>query len=169
MTYTVKWSHEFSLKTCVPTQYTPVYPKHPLRDTGLRPRRYLTLPSATFDRKTPVSGLKPSGSIQKPISVPKNLEMSILESGIGLYGENIYVGAIPEPTSGLLMLLGIVGLALRRRKAVTILPRRYRERRLTLSAITLSVVSDPLAVEVEGNLTSPTTGRQLIPAVPDPL
>ena len=79
--------------------------------------------------------------------MPKNLEMSILKSGIGLYGENVYVGAIPEPTSGLLMLLGIVGLALRRRKAVTILPRRYRERRLTLSAITLSVVSDPLAVD----------------------
>ena len=98
----------FSLKTCAPTRYTPVYPPDthlcthlihtcvpkappprygtfeigygtlrsvmpdfPVRDTGLCQQRYPTFPSATFDRKTPVSCLKPSGSIQKPISVPK--------------------------------------------------------------------------------------------------
>ena len=33
-------------------------PDFPVRDTGLCPLRYLTLPSVTFDRKTPVSGLK---------------------------------------------------------------------------------------------------------------
>ena len=47
------------------------------------------------------------------------LEMSILESGIGLYGESIYVGAVPEPTSGLLLLLGIAGLVLRRKATAT--------------------------------------------------
>ena len=51
------------------------------------------------------------------VALDDNMEMSILESGIGLYGENIYVGATPEPTAGLLLLLGSAFLALRRRKA----------------------------------------------------
>ena len=51
-------------------------PDFPVRDTGLCQQRYPTFPSATFDRKTPVSGLKPSGSISKPISVPKKVVSS---------------------------------------------------------------------------------------------
>ena len=51
------------------------------------------------------------------VALDDNMEMSILESGIGLYGESIYVGATPEPTAGLLLLLGSAFLALRRRKA----------------------------------------------------
>ena len=44
-------------------------PDFPVRDTGLCQQRHPTFPSATFDRKTPVSGLKLSGTIFKPFSV----------------------------------------------------------------------------------------------------
>ena len=50
------------------------------------------------------------------VALDDELYMSILDSGIGLYGENVYVGASPEPASGLLILLGIASIALRRRK-----------------------------------------------------
>lgn len=52
------------------------------------------------------------------VGIDQNLDMFIIDSGVGLYGESIYVGIgpIPEPTSGLLFLLGVAGLALRRKQ-----------------------------------------------------
>ena len=50
------------------------------------------------------------------VSIDDNLEMTLLDSGINLYGGAVTVGAgIPEPSGGVLMLLGLVALGLRRR------------------------------------------------------
>ena len=46
-----------------------------------------------------------------------NGELTALNSAIDLDGDSIVVGAIPEPSSGLLLLLGVAGLALKRRRA----------------------------------------------------
>jgi len=45
-------------------------------------------------------------------------EIKLLDSGIGLYGENVLVGvgAVPEPTAAMLLMLGVSGLVLRRRR-----------------------------------------------------
>ena len=54
----------------------------------------------------------------------KNGEIEILSSAMNLSGAPILTGAgaIPEPTSGLLLLLGVAGLALRRRKSISTRP-----------------------------------------------
>ena len=51
--------------------------------------------------------------------VDENGQFKILQSAIDFDGGPMIIvgGAIPEPTSGVLLLLGIAGLALRRRKA----------------------------------------------------
>ena len=50
------------------------------------------------------------------VSVDASLEMTLLDSGINLYGGAVTVGAgIPEPSGGVLMLLGLAALGLRRR------------------------------------------------------
>lgn len=50
------------------------------------------------------------------VSIDDNLEMTLLDSGIDLYGGAVTVGAgIPEPSGGVLMLLGLAALRLRRR------------------------------------------------------
>ena len=43
-------------------------------------------------------------------------DIELLGSAIGLEGQSMIVGAIPEPSSAVLLLLGIAGLALRRRE-----------------------------------------------------
>lgn len=50
------------------------------------------------------------------VALNDELEMSILDSGIGLYGESVYVGggAVPEPNSGILYLFGFLTLMVRR-------------------------------------------------------
>ena len=49
------------------------------------------------------------------VSVDDELNMTLLGEGINLYGGPVVVGAIPEPSAGMLLLLGLAGLALRRR------------------------------------------------------
>lgn len=50
------------------------------------------------------------------VSLDDKLEMTMLDAGIGFCGEDIIVGVgpTPEPTSGLLLLVGVVLLGLRR-------------------------------------------------------
>jgi len=45
-------------------------------------------------------------------------DITLLDSGVGLYGESVYVGigVTPEPSSAVLILLGCAGLLLRRRR-----------------------------------------------------
>jgi len=45
-------------------------------------------------------------------------DITLLDSGIGLYGESVYVGigVTPEPSSAMLLLLGCAGLLLRRQR-----------------------------------------------------
>ena len=51
------------------------------------------------------------------VSVDASLEMTLLGAGINLDGGAVIVGAgIPEPSGGMLMLLGVAVLALRRRQ-----------------------------------------------------
>lgn len=50
------------------------------------------------------------------VSVADDLTMTLLGSGIDLYGGAVTVGAIPEPGGGLLLLIGGAMLALRRRR-----------------------------------------------------
>ena len=52
------------------------------------------------------------------VSVDDDLRMTLLGSGIGLNGESVIAGAVPEPSGGLLLLLGTAVLALRRRRPV---------------------------------------------------
>ena len=52
------------------------------------------------------------------VSVDENLEMSLLEDGINLTGGAVTVGATPEPSSALLLLVGGALLALRRSRIV---------------------------------------------------
>ena len=51
------------------------------------------------------------------VSVDDNLEMTLLDSGIGLYGESVVVGVgpTPEPSSAMLLLFGLAALGLRRK------------------------------------------------------
>ena len=49
------------------------------------------------------------------IGVDQAGELNILSSAWDLDGDAIVVGAIPEPTSGMLVLLGMAALALKRR------------------------------------------------------
>ena len=52
------------------------------------------------------------------VSIDDNLEMTLLDAGINLDGGAVIVGAgIPEPSGGMLMLLGVAVLALWRRKS----------------------------------------------------
>lgn len=48
------------------------------------------------------------------VSVDDELNMTLLGEGINLYGGPVVVGAVPEPSAGLLLLVGLAGLALRR-------------------------------------------------------
>lgn len=50
------------------------------------------------------------------LEVNKNGELGLLESAIGLDGQSMIVGAIPEPSSGLLLILGLSLLSLRRKR-----------------------------------------------------
>ena len=50
------------------------------------------------------------------VSVDDNLQMTLLDAGINLYGGAVTVGmGIPEPPGGVLFLLGLAALGLRRR------------------------------------------------------
>lgn len=49
------------------------------------------------------------------VSMDENLEMTLLGADINLYGGAVIVGAIPEPSDGMLLLIGAAALGLRRR------------------------------------------------------
>ena len=50
------------------------------------------------------------------VSVDENLQMTLLDEGINLYGGAVTVGmSIPEPSGGILFLLGAATLGLRRK------------------------------------------------------
>ena len=53
------------------------------------------------------------------LSLGDDRRLTLLDSGIGINGESIFVGIgpIPEPTSGLLLLFGVAGLALKRNRS----------------------------------------------------
>jgi hypothetical protein len=48
------------------------------------------------------------------LHVDRNGELGLLRSAIGLDGQSMVVGAIPEPSGGLLLFLGVAALSLRR-------------------------------------------------------
>ena len=51
------------------------------------------------------------------VSVDENLQMTLLDEGINLYGGAVMVGmGIPEPSGGMLLLIGVAVLGLRRVK-----------------------------------------------------
>ena len=50
------------------------------------------------------------------VSVDDDLNMTLLDEGINLYGGPVIVGAIPEPSAAVLVLVGLAALALRRRR-----------------------------------------------------
>ena len=50
------------------------------------------------------------------VSIDENLTMTLLDSGINLTGGGVVVGAIPEPSSALLLLIGVGLLAARRKR-----------------------------------------------------
>ena len=50
------------------------------------------------------------------VSIDENLEMTLLGADINLYGGAVMVGAIPEPSGGMLLLIGVAVLGLRRVK-----------------------------------------------------
>ena len=68
------------------------------------------------------------------VSVDENLEMSLLEDGINLTGGAVTVGATPEPSSALLLLVGGALLALRRSRNVKHIS---RTRQSTLTGVML--------------------------------
>lgn len=56
------------------------------------------------------------------VAIDETLEMTLLGEGIDLYGGAVTVGAIPEPSSGLLLLAGGALLAMRRRRNLRCYP-----------------------------------------------
>ena len=50
------------------------------------------------------------------LNVDEQGRMNILSSAIGMEGQSLIVGAIPEPSAGVLLLLGLAALAFRRRR-----------------------------------------------------
>ena len=50
------------------------------------------------------------------VSVDDELNMTLLGEGINLYGGPVVVGAVPEPSAAMLVMLGFSALALRRRR-----------------------------------------------------
>lgn len=64
-----------------------------------------------------VTGPDGSKSTTVYFSPTTSSKAAALDSASGYVGAGWYTTAVPEPTSGLLMLLGIAGLALRRRRA----------------------------------------------------
>ena len=50
------------------------------------------------------------------LNVDEQGRMNILSSVIGMEGQSMIVGAIPEPSAGVLLLLGLAALVLRRRR-----------------------------------------------------
>ena len=50
------------------------------------------------------------------VSIDDSMEMTLLDAGINLYGGEVIVGATPEPSTGMLFLLGAAALGLRRKR-----------------------------------------------------
>jgi len=75
-------------------------------------------------------------------------DITLLDSGVGLYGESVCVGigAIPEPSCALLLLLGVAGLALKRKSG--------RER---------SDLPRPRRIRTDRSVRSPGGGQGLSP------
>ena len=71
------------------------------------------LSKASYQYMGEVSG---QTAVSAPATLYYNLDWSGA-NGLTAGGYNVAVGAVPEPTSGLLLLLGMAGLALKRKRA----------------------------------------------------
>ena len=94
-------------------------------ETGWENQGFFTDPDADFYLMFAVGSLNDhNAGIPNPnclygwaqLKVDGNGELGLIRSAIGLDGQAMIVGAIPEPSSALLLLLGCAGLALRRRR-----------------------------------------------------